>query len=107
MAKIATSEAGGVLAKSATLAAQKGNDLPWWVCCFASYSYSTTTLSREHATSSIYSIVVLSPVQYMARRRIIVNHSLHKPQASILRGCQTMVLITTSLCKQFKKQWAR
>ena len=28
MAKIATSEAGGVLAKSATLAAQKGNDLP-------------------------------------------------------------------------------
>jgi dihydroorotate dehydrogenase len=29
MAKIATSEAGGVLAKSATLAAQKGNDLPW------------------------------------------------------------------------------
>ena len=28
MAKIAASDAGGVLAKSATLAAQKGNDLP-------------------------------------------------------------------------------
>ncbi len=28
MAKIASSEAGGVLAKSATLAPQKGNDLP-------------------------------------------------------------------------------
>ena len=28
MAKIASSESGGVLAKSATVASQKGNDLP-------------------------------------------------------------------------------
>ncbi len=36
MAKIAASETGGVLAKSATLAAQKGNDLPRWVACLDS-----------------------------------------------------------------------
>jgi dihydroorotate dehydrogenase (fumarate) len=37
MSKIAKSASGGVLAKSATVASQKGNDLPRYVhgcCCF-------------------------------------------------------------------------